>query len=286
MNNISNNLIDLKVVADLIKKYTGIQKVKISSLNYNYYIQAFVHKSFLLSSKDNEVEDSVCHLNLPRYILENNERLEYFGDSVIYAVISQYLYDTFPDKKEGFLSVLRTKLVCKQSLSYLARKLNFQNYLLISCHLELAKAREQNDALLENVFESFIGALYKDQGFEVCKKFILSVITEFIDMKSLIEQDNNYKSQLLAKFHSMKWTEPVYYTLWSKGMFNTKEHATCIKLDKCKVTQEKYKRLLSKLDISKKMNLNEEYYHLCIGKATTVKAAQQESSKLLLSKLQ
>lgn len=133
-----------------------------SSLNVffkdkNFLVQAFIHRSYL-----NENPDSG---------LQHNERLEFLGDAVLELIVTENLYQHYPDRPEGELTTWRAALVNAKILSEIARSLKFNDFLLLSRGegQEEGKAR---DYILANTMEAFIGALYLDQGLKVCEKFI------------------------------------------------------------------------------------------------------------------
>lgn len=119
--------------------------------------QAFTHSSYV---NENRVSGS-----------KDNERLEFLGDAVLELTVSEYLYDIFPNRSEGELTKLRASIVCEPSLVTFAEQLQFGRYVLLGKGEELTGGRSR-PALLADVFESFIGALYLDQGLEVVKKFL------------------------------------------------------------------------------------------------------------------
>jgi len=133
------------------------QSLGISFDNKDFLVHAFVHRSYL-----NENPDSG---------LEHNERLEFLGDAVLELVVTEKLYQQYPSKPEGELTTWRAALVNAKILSEIARSLKFNDFLLLSRGegQEEGKAR---DYILANTMESFIGALYLDQGLKVCEKFI------------------------------------------------------------------------------------------------------------------
>ena len=133
------------------------QSLGISFDNKDFLVHAFVHRSYL-----NENPDSG---------LEHNERLEFLGDAVLELVVTEKLYQQYPNKPEGELTTWRAALVNAKILSEIARSLKFNDFLLLSRGegQEEGKAR---DYILANTMESFIGALYLDQGLKVCEKFI------------------------------------------------------------------------------------------------------------------
>ncbi|GIP33014.1 ribonuclease III [Paenibacillus sp. J2TS4] len=119
--------------------------------------QAFTHSSYV---NENRVAGS-----------KDNERLEFLGDAVLELTVSEYLYDLFPHRTEGELTKLRASIVCEPSLVLFAEQLDFGSYVLLGKGEELTGGRTR-PALLADVFESFVGALYLDQGLEEVKSFL------------------------------------------------------------------------------------------------------------------
>lgn len=292
MNNIKNTICPKKEIEKIIKKYTQ-DEIFISMLNYKYYINSFMHKSFNCNFMYNDDTDNNCNFLLHNYVTlngENYERLEYLGDAQIYAIIAEYLYNKYPDKDEGFMTKLRIKLIKKEQLAYLCKKLNFEKYVLLSCHLDTNYSRFTNKSLLENVFESFIGALYKDQGFEITKKFLTNILEEHIDFNKLIVEDTDFKSKLLLLFHSQSWNYPEYTLLFKTGEFTQRVVYCCIKLNKKNISNNKHNYEFKKLTnktinyitkncINHDYTFDENYYYLFVSYHKTKKQAEQECSK-------
>ena len=92
----------------------------------------------------------------------SNERLEYLGDSVLGGIVSSYLFHRYKTMNEGFLTKLKTKLVRTRMLAAFSRYLGLGKYLLISKHVEEVCDGRKNDRILEDLFEAFLGALFKD----------------------------------------------------------------------------------------------------------------------------
>src|SRR5207253_10471206 len=113
----------------------------------------------------------------------SSERLEYLGDSLCGASVGSYLYHRFPDEDEGFLTKLRTKLVCGTRLGEFAEKLGLQEFAIISRYVEQCNNGRRNFKILEDVFESLVGALFEDnnQSFDVCNRFMVAVVEKYID---------------------------------------------------------------------------------------------------------
>ncbi|NOZ10933.1 MAG: ribonuclease III [Gammaproteobacteria bacterium] len=102
---------------------------------------------------------------------DNYERLEYLGDSVLGMVIAESLFDRFPLTREGDLTRIRASLVCKESLARIARDLDLGPQILLGPG-ELKSGGFNRDSILADVFESLIGAIYKDAGIEPARRFI------------------------------------------------------------------------------------------------------------------
>ncbi|MFC5448307.1 ribonuclease III [Paenibacillus aestuarii] len=125
---------------------------------------------------------------------KDNERLEFLGDAVLELTVSEFLYDTYPGRSEGELTKLRASIVCEPSLVTFAEDLDFGAFVLLGKGEELTGGRTR-PALLADVFESFIGALYLDQGLERVKDFLSShVFSKISGEGKLLVVD--YKTQL------------------------------------------------------------------------------------------
>ena len=168
--------------------------------------EAFTHRSYL-----NEAKVKIA----------SNERLEFLGDSILSFVISNYLYNKYPDFNEGNLTNLRSLMVNTKSLSEIARELSMGQLLKLSRGEEESKGRE-NATLLENSFEAYIGALFLDQGIESVIKFLESTlfpkIQEFVNKKAFKDP----KSLLQEKVQAKKRGSPLYKVLGETGPAHAK----------------------------------------------------------------
>jgi len=122
-----------------------------------------------------------------------NERLEFLGDAIIDAVVSDILYSRYKKEREGFLTKSRSRLVCRETLNSVAIKLGLDK--LVVSH---NTGRQHNSHINGNAFEAFVGAIYVDRGYEKCKQFLLSrVFGRVVDIKKIIYSDANFKSSLI-----------------------------------------------------------------------------------------
>jgi len=165
------------------------EELNIYFRNKSLLYQAFTHSSYVNEHR--------------RKLFTDNERLEFLGDAVLELSVSKYLFERYPHMSEGELTKLRASIVCEPSLVIFANELNFGKYVLLGKGEELTGGRER-PALLADVFESFIGALYLDQGLEVVVEFLERIVfpkvevgafSHVMDFKSqlqeMVQQSNN-----------------------------------------------------------------------------------------------
>ncbi|MDR1240467.1 MAG: ribonuclease III [Oscillospiraceae bacterium] len=125
--------------------------------------------------------------------VENYERLEFLGDSVLGMVTSEYIFSKFPKFPEGKLTKLRSYLVCEKTLKSFSRKINAGRFLLLSKGEERNGGRKR-DSILADVFESLVAAVFIDGGIESVKKLVLNFISE--QLNHLDECTFDYKSEI------------------------------------------------------------------------------------------
>lgn len=133
----------------------------------------------------------------------NNERLEYLGDAILGAVVAEFLFKRFPLKDEGFLTEMRSKIVCRNRLNKLAIKLGFDKLIKSTPETKVMSKSIRGDA-----FEALMGALYLDKGYEFTRKVIIHrIINMHIDIDELENEETNYKSRLI------EWTQKEKKTI-------------------------------------------------------------------------
>lgn len=174
--------------------------------NQELFLQAFTHRSYL-----NEVKEKI----------ESNERLEFLGDSILSFVVSEYLFQKYPQFNEGILTNLRALLVNTKSLANVAKELDLGNLLRLSKGEEESMGR-QNQSLLADCFEAFIGALFLDQGMTAAKAFLSKTLLEkaedFVQKKALKDP----KSLLQEQVQAQKLSSPMYKVLKEEGPAHAK----------------------------------------------------------------
>lgn len=140
---------------------------------------------------------------------ESNERLEFLGDSVLGLVTSEYLYRENPDEHEGQLTKTKSLLVSKAILSRRALAMGLGRFVLMS-HSEVESGGRQRLSILADAFESVLGAIYLDQGFEAARTFIHRWLLK--DMGAIVadKRHTNFKSHLQEYVQSTYRTHPIY----------------------------------------------------------------------------
>lgn len=163
------------------------EKFDIETENEHLYEIAFTHASYA----------TIHDLDY------NYERLEYLGDSVLSLIVSEYLYKKYPNYEEGELTKIRSNFVCQNALIYYSQKLKLKDYLRVSAE-ESKLTKNEVISITADIFESFLGAIFVDQGIEFAKKFISDWIFIYIDQKRVFFED--YKSTLKEYGDAEGWT--------------------------------------------------------------------------------
>ena len=147
--------------------------------NIKLYEQAFVHRSSDIRTQEGQ--------------RINNERLEFLGDAVLSTIVADILFKKFPNKKESFLSKNLSKIVKRDELNDIAIKMGLDKLVQTSI-----RTNTHNNYIYGNAFEAFIGAIYLDQGYEICKTFIQDrIIAPYIDLSVIARKEVNFKSKLI-----------------------------------------------------------------------------------------
>lgn len=191
------------------------KQLKLSFNNDKLLIQAFTHSSYVNEYRDKVVLD--------------NERLEFLGDAVLELGVSQYLYEKNPKMSEGEMTKLRAAIVCEDSLFNFAVDLHFGDYVLLGKGEEQTGGRHR-PALLADVFESFLGALYLDQGFNSVLFFLEEHVISKITTGAF-SHAMDYKSQLQELVQQYKNISVEYHIVEEKGPSHDKEFVAQVKIN-------------------------------------------------------
>lgn len=147
---------------------------------------------------------------------DSYERLEFLGDAVLDLIITEIIFEKFPDENEGFLTKLRAKLVKGDALAGYSKKLNISKILVIGDRAQ-GQGIEFSKSVLADVFEALIGAIYLDTGYEAASRFVKKIIQEQVDLESLTDTLDNYKSLLLEYAQAHQLSIPRYEVIAESG---------------------------------------------------------------------
>ena len=157
--------------------------------NIELYKLALIHKSASVTLDDG------------RQI--NNERLEFLGDAVIESVTSDYLFIEFPDQNEGFLTQLRSKMVSRQSLNEVAKRLKLDTHVITHSSASFSQKHIYGDA-----FEAMMGAIYLDQGYNFVNRLLINrIFGDYLRTGALLEEETDFKSRLI------EWCQKNHHTI-------------------------------------------------------------------------
>ena len=164
-------LMDKREFNSRLKKLLGFRPG-----NLKLYEIAFIHRS--------------ASFTLPNGKKVNNERLEYLGDAVLDAILSDFLFEKFPDANEGFLTKIRSRIVNRDVLNQLAVSMGI-NKILISNVSSVHPTKN----LYGDAFEALIGSVFLDKGFKKTKKvFLKNVLNRYLNLEEIATTDSDYKS--------------------------------------------------------------------------------------------
>lgn len=142
-----------------------------------YYVIALTH-----SSKNEETD-------------YNNERLEFLGDAILGAIVGEYLFKKYPHKDEGFLTEMRSKIVSRNSLNEIARKMGIDKLMAFNKNDKIL----QRSQIFGNALEALIGAIYLDIGYNKTRKLLIKrLISNYIDIHELEHTEYNFKNKLYS----------------------------------------------------------------------------------------
>ena len=194
-------------------------KIGVEFKNKDLLLQALTHRSYLN-------ENTKWHL-------DHNERLEFLGDAVLELVVTEYLYNNFPNP-EGEMTNWRAALVNANMLAKISADFDLNNYVLLSRGeaKDIGRARQY---ILANAVESLIGSLYLDQGYDACdnfiRKFILKELPSIIekrlyrDSKSLFQEQAQEKAGVTPTYEVLEEWGPDHARNLKIGVFLEKEKA-------------------------------------------------------------
>lgn len=214
---------------------TLLKSLGIRTSKPELYLQALRHKSVYESS------------------FQNNERLEFLGDSILDSVVAEVLYEKFPQGKEGFLTQIRSRIVSRSSLNNLGIALQLDRL------IEVQMGREIKETSLSgNALEAVIGAYYLDKGFKATNKFIRNqILAPHVDFNTILTQEPDPKSRVIEKaqknkvkvhFHTSIFQREEPQSFQSKVIFDGTEIASALGASKKKAEQKAAAEALKQIE--------------------------------------
>lgn len=192
--------------------------LQIEFTDKNYLLTAITHRSYL-----NENRDATQ---------EHNERLEFLGDAVLELVVTDFLFQKYPEKPEGELTAVRAALVNTISLSEASQKLGVNEFLLMSKG-EAKDTGRARQYILANAFEAIIGAIYMDKGYDVAQHFIADQLfakTDKIvekrlwqDAKSRFQELSQEKVSITPNYQTESQAGPDHDRIFTVGVYLREE---------------------------------------------------------------
>ncbi|MCE2790139.1 MAG: ribonuclease III [Saprospiraceae bacterium] len=138
-----------------------------------------------------------------------NERLEYLGDAILSTIVAEYLFRKYPNKDEGFLTKMRSKIVKRHTLNEIADKMGLD---VILAEYSLGK---MSSSMLGNALEALVGAIYVEFGYVRTRNYVIrNILMKYLDIIELESRDDNHKSQLLE--WCQKQGKEISFTTLSK----------------------------------------------------------------------
>ena len=161
------------------------ESLGITPRDEKWYLQAITHRS-KKKSEENKGD---------------NERLEFLGDALISLVVADYLFSKFPDKDEGYLTQLRAKIVSRNYLNKIAKKLQLDQFIIYQ------KTKNAYKSLLGNCLEALFGAIMIDQGYEKARQiFTVEILEKLVDLNQVKTENRDFKSELFMLFQKQNKT--------------------------------------------------------------------------------
>ena len=199
-----------------MKDFSKLEEViGVKFKNIDLLRQSVVHRSYL-----NE------H---PEFSLRHNERLEFLGDAVLEIIVTEYLFNNYPDTPEGELTNWRASLVNSKMLALVAKEIGLEKYLYLSRGETKDKNSKARQYIVANAVEAVIGAIYMDQRITAAKKFVTAkIITKFknildnelyLDPKSKFQERSQDSYRVTPHYKVLKETGPDHAKTFEVGLY-------------------------------------------------------------------
>lgn len=196
---------DLVVAQDTEDKIRFLEQLIGESIDHPHlYLKALRHRSSLANSHSGYKES------------DSYEQLEFLGDAVLDLIVTEILFERFPQENEGFMTKLRSKVVKGSTLAKFSKKLKLSQVIEVGERVK-GQGIEFSTSVLADIFEALIGAMYKDKGYKKTYNFVLTIIDRYIDLQRLVQTQDNFKSMLLEYAQAQRMSLPEYNVITETG---------------------------------------------------------------------
>lgn len=197
-----------------------LQKLSLTPRQLSTYVEAFTHPTY---ANENQ------KLHLKHY-----ERLEFLGDSVLYEIVTYFLFTRFPNVTEGQLTPLRAFLIEEGMLFELAKKLHFEDYVLLGTGAAKKDGGRQSAKILADIFEAFLGAIRLDLGMSAVENFVIPLYEEVLKTKTIDQWllvTKDAKTQLQEHVQGIERRSVTYVVVGEQGPAHDRQFAVEVRLD-------------------------------------------------------
>lgn len=156
---------------------------------------------------------------------KQNERLEFLGDSILGAIVADYIYNQCPHVEEGVLSKIKSNLVSRRNLYLWGKEMGLGRFMLLG-HGEIATGGRERDSIISNAVEAVIGAVYIDGGYTAAA----GVILPWVRTQALTQDAQDFKSLLQERLQKTQQATPVYEVVQTVGPEHDKIFTVCVKV--------------------------------------------------------
>ena len=164
---------------------------------------------------------------------ESNERLEYLGDAVLGLVVAEYLFTKFPYKDEGFLTEVRARIVNREVLNRLAKKIGLKELVIFD---KSYKGSLSHKSIYGDALEALIGAIYLDKGLQPTKRFIINkLINPHFDINEIVNNDTNFKSKIIE--WSQKENKTIRFEISEESNKHIKQFTAVLFIDDAEISK-------------------------------------------------
>ena len=224
------NSANKRLTVECVEEYFSSHGVDHAVYDMRTFECAVVHRTYIQRSESDVREAGAvlapCPSNAVPLASQSNERLEFLGDGIIEMVVKHYLYSRYPQENEGFLTEKKINIVKNETLGRICKDEGLAKWFQLSQHAEDTGVRS-NDKKLGGLLEALVGALFVDvserhkgegPAYEVCRKFVVSLIEKHVDWQRLMTENDNHKNTLQIMLQKEFKTTPTYVEVVGKNV--------------------------------------------------------------------